>query len=93
VGVDPWVLVGAGILLVLIGFALIFLGVLGAAVGGGGGGKGRVEGGGVIMIGPIPIIFGTSSKMAVIAAVLAVVLIVLALILMRGAGQIVQAPH
>ena len=84
--VDSWSLVGAGVLLVLVGFALIFLGVLKAAWSSPGeGGGGRVEGGGVILIGPIPIIFGTSSKMALIAAALAVVLMILAVILARGA--------
>jgi uncharacterized protein (TIGR00304 family) len=76
-------LIGSGIILILIGFLLIFVGSLIAASGG----EGEVEGGGVIMIGPIPIIFGTG-RGATIAAVLAVVLMVLwivgALLLRRG---------
>jgi len=45
-------------------------------------GKGaRVKGGGVIMIGPIPIVFGTDAKWTVIAMVLAILLIVLSIFL------------
>ncbi|MEB3850976.1 MAG: DUF131 domain-containing protein [Desulfurococcales archaeon] len=73
-------LVGAGVLLVLLGFALIFLGVLRASLEGGG----RVEGGGVVMVGPIPIVFGTSLRAAVAAMVLALALMVVALLLSRG---------
>ena len=36
--------------------------------------------GGVVMIGPIPIVFGNSPRMAVVAEVLAIVLIVIAAI-------------
>ena len=44
----------------------------------------RVKGGGVIMIGPIPIIFGTDVKWTVMAIALAIVLIVLSLFLSAG---------
>ncbi len=78
---------------VMLGFALIFLGVLlvfagfffavlGKAEGG------RVEGGGVILIGPIPIIFGTSTTLAIVASILAIIMIVLMLILMFLAPRI-----
>jgi uncharacterized protein (TIGR00304 family) len=40
----------------------------------------RVKGGGVIMIGPIPIIFGSDAKWTSIAIILAIVLIVVALL-------------
>lgn len=43
----------------------------------------EVRGGGVIMIGPIPIIFGSDPKWAVIAILLAIVLVVLALVVMQ----------
>ncbi|MFP3080758.1 MAG: DUF131 domain-containing protein [Acidilobus sp.] len=42
----------------------------------------KVQAGGVIMIGPIPIIFGTSWKMTIIAIVLAIALMVIAIIFM-----------
>ncbi len=78
------VLLGAGI--AAVGFLVIFLAtVLGAGSEGGRGGKDvEVRGGGVITIGPIPIIFGTDPKWAVIAIVLAIVLIALAFLLVQS---------
>ncbi|MCE4600259.1 MAG: DUF131 domain-containing protein [Desulfurococcales archaeon] len=69
------VLVWLGLLLVFLGFILIFAGLVFEAIGSGG----RVEGGGVVIIGPIPIVFGTSGRAALLAAVLGVVLMVLAI--------------
>jgi len=40
----------------------------------------EVRGGGVVMIGPIPIVFGSDAKWASIAIVLAIVLIVVVLL-------------
>ena len=39
-----------------------------------------MRGGGVIMIGPIPIIFGTDAKWAIVAIILAIVLVLVSLI-------------
>lgn len=69
-------LVLAGIVLVIVGILLVVTGSLISI-----GSKGEVEGGGVILIGPIPIIFGTSGRAAVVAAALAVVIIVLVIVL------------
>ena len=80
---DGRTLITTGIALILIGFLLVFVGTLVAAAGG----DGDVEGGGVIMIGPIPIVFGTSKGAATFAMVLAVILMILwlaAALLMRG---------
>ncbi len=52
----------------------------------------KAEVGGVVMIGPIPIVFGTSWKMAIIAMALAVVLMVIALALMLAVGRTMSAP-
>ncbi len=41
----------------------------------------RVQGGGVVLIGPIPIIFGSDARWATIAIALAIVLVVLTIIL------------
>ncbi len=73
-------LVGLGIALIMIGVLLVFLGVLAASLGSGGG-EGEVEAGGVVVIGPIPIIFGTSSKAALAAAVLGLIMMLLALLM------------
>jgi uncharacterized protein (TIGR00304 family) len=35
----------------------------------------RVEGGGVLIIGPIPIVFGTSRRAALVAAIIGLVLV------------------
>ena len=43
--------------------------------------------GGVVMIGPIPIVFGNSPRMAVVAEVLAIVLIVIAVIVFFLLGK------
>ncbi|MGB9928426.1 MAG: TIGR00304 family membrane protein [Methanosarcina sp.] len=44
----------------------------------------RVRGGGVIMIGPIPIIFGTDRGSAKTAIILAIVLMILSFLFLRG---------
>jgi uncharacterized protein (TIGR00304 family) len=43
-------------------------------------GKAQIRGGGVIMIGPIPVIFGSDAKWTSIAIVLAIILIVIVLL-------------
>lgn len=72
-------LIGIGI--ILVGFLVVFLAT---AVSGKpseeGGRRTDVRGGGVIMIGPIPIVFGSDAKWASIAMVLAIVLIVVVLL-------------
>ena len=64
-------LVTVGILVVLAGFAVVLVSTL----GGPGEGKTEVRGGGVLMIGPIPIIFGSDMKWASVAIALAIVLL------------------
>ena len=43
----------------------------------------KIKGGGVIMIGPLPIVFGTDKKYALIAIILAIVLMTLAIVFLR----------
>ena len=80
-------LLNAGTLYAL-GIALIFIGVLVIIVAivmisvRGAKGEGRVRGGGVIMIGPIPIIFGTDRKSLKTVVLLSLVLTVLAIVAM-----------
>jgi uncharacterized protein (TIGR00304 family) len=74
-------LVFVGIGIILVGFLVVFL----ATVSSGGSseeGEKRTEvrGGGIIMIGPIPIIFGSDARWASAAIVLAIVLIVIVLL-------------
>ncbi|MCW3994552.1 MAG: DUF131 domain-containing protein [Candidatus Bathyarchaeota archaeon] len=57
---DFTVLFGLGIALIIIGIAIMVAAIILASTGGGR--KGKVKGAGVIMVGPIPIIFGTDKK-------------------------------
>jgi len=59
-------------ILILVGIILIFLGLISAG--------GKVKGGGVILIGPIPIVFG-DARFAIYAMIFALILI-LSLILL-----------
>ncbi len=43
----------------------------------------EIKAGGVIMIGPLPIVFGTDKKYALIAIILAIILMMLAIVFLR----------
>jgi uncharacterized protein (TIGR00304 family) len=63
-----------------VGFLVVFLAMMLASRSSRGGeGRTQVKGGGVILIGPIPIIFGSDAKWTSIAIVLTIVLIILVL--------------
>jgi len=63
----------AGLFLLFVGFAVLILGLmLGSRSE-----ERRVKGAGVILVGPIPIVFGSDAKWATIAVVLAIVLVLL----------------
>ena len=66
---------------VLLGFVLVFLGVLLIFIGSVGRGFSG-EYGGVVVIGPFPVIFGSNSRMAVLAGVLGVILMLLSIFLL-----------
>jgi len=67
--------------LILLGLLLIFLGMLILALSLWRTGEGRAEAGGVVIVGPIPIVFGTSQRAAVAVMALAIILTVLTLVL------------
>jgi uncharacterized protein (TIGR00304 family) len=69
-------LVTAGLLLIIVGFAVVAISLLSHP----GVTKGEVRGGGVVMIGPVPIIFGSDAKWASVAIVLAIILMVVYLL-------------
>jgi uncharacterized protein (TIGR00304 family) len=69
-------LVSAGVVFVLVGIAVILASMFYSARGKG---RSEVKGAGVIMIGPVPIVFGTDAKWVSIAIVLAIVLLILGL--------------
>ncbi len=82
-------LVTLGVVVILLGFLIIFMTSLVSARSrrreGEEGGT-EIKGGGVVMIGPIPIIFGTDPKWTSIAIVLAIILVVLSFIFMHYGG-------
>jgi uncharacterized protein (TIGR00304 family) len=68
--------------LVVVGVAIIVIAIILASTRGGIKGKGKVRGAGVIMIGPIPIVFGTDKKSVKAVLALALGLTIVMLILM-----------
>ncbi len=79
----PLVLVAIGIILALIGILLIFLSALIAQEKP----EGRVEGGAVVVIGPLPLVFGTSERVAKALMVLAIALFAVVLaVFLAGIG-------
>jgi len=73
-------LVFVGIGIILVGFLVVFLAtVMSDKSSEKGGRRTEVRGGGVVMVGPIPIVFGSDAKWASIAMVLAIVLVVVVL--------------
>jgi len=70
-------LVYLGVLLIFIGFGVIVIALLASA----GRAGGEVRGAGVVMIGPIPIVFGSDAKWASVAIALAIVLVVVSILL------------
>ncbi|MEM2896620.1 MAG: DUF131 domain-containing protein [Candidatus Bathyarchaeia archaeon] len=65
-----------GFILVLTGFAITFLATIMLMLKGKTS-KASIKGGGAILIGPIPIVFGTDKEMIKIALILLIILIIL----------------
>ncbi len=74
----PPKLITIGLATIIIGVALLLIGIIFLALRG----SGKTEYGGVIVIGPLPIVFGSSSDAVKIAVIGAIALMVLAIILM-----------
>jgi len=72
-----WKLVAAGFVLLFAGAVLIMLAALLYVARGG-----RGEVGGVIVIGPVPIVFGTSSDAVKVAVIGGIILMLLAIVVM-----------
>jgi uncharacterized protein (TIGR00304 family) len=74
-------LVFIGVAIILAGFLVVFLAMMiGSRPSEGAERRTEVRGGGVILIGPIPIVFGSDAKWTSIAILLTIVLIVLVLL-------------
>jgi uncharacterized protein (TIGR00304 family) len=78
--IDSAVLYALGIALVFVGVLVIIIGVI--LVSGSGARKGKVKSGGAILIGPIPIIFGTDKKSLKTVLLLALALTVMLVVAM-----------
>lgn len=70
-------LILGGIVLVLVGIGVIAVSMLAEGRSAGA----EVKGGGVVMIGPVPVIFGSDARWASLAMALAIILILLTLAL------------
>jgi uncharacterized protein (TIGR00304 family) len=77
-------MIAIGIALIFIGFILVAAGIFFST----GGSAGEVHGGGIIMIGPIPVVFGTDRESATLLIVLAIILIVVSVIALFLARRI-----
>ena len=66
-----------GSLLIFIGFAMVFLGMIITA------GTGHNDFGGLIMIGPIPIVFGTSPEIASSMLLLGLLILIVYLLIIK----------
>ncbi|MCD6084973.1 MAG: DUF131 domain-containing protein [Desulfurococcales archaeon] len=70
-----------GILLIFVGFIIIMLSlILSHMKPGPERREAKVSGGGVVIIGPVPIVFGTDKRMALAAAVVGAVLTIIVLL-------------
>jgi uncharacterized protein (TIGR00304 family) len=69
-------LVLIGVLLIIVGFALFFL----ATITRESREESRVEAGGVLVIGPVPIVIGTSQRIAKAVLILALALFIVAIV-------------
>ncbi len=69
--------VGFGV--ILLGIGLIILGMILSSSGTGQ--SGQIQGGGIILIGPVPIIFGTSTAMLLPLIIIAVIFMILMFVL------------
>ena len=75
---EAGILFAAGIGLIFVGIVIIIVAVLLLSIQSGG--KGKVRGGGAIIIGPIPIIFGTDRKSLKTVVLLSLALTILLLV-------------
>ncbi len=84
-------LIAIGIILIIPGFFLAAFGMMRAAKESAGSGstptgeskEEKIKGGGVILIGPVPVVFGTDKRYALILIILAIVLMLLSIIFLK----------
>ena len=71
-----------GVALILIGFAIALIAMIWLVLSNEKIGKTKVKGGGAVIIGPIPIIFGTDKESVKVILILSIALVVLLLVFM-----------
>lgn len=81
-------LVAFGITLIILGFVLTVFGMMRSAKESTGIPhkeikEGKIKGGGVILIGPVPVVFGTEKRYALLLMVLVIVLMLLAMLFLK----------
>lgn len=81
------------IILAVIGIVVIFIGFVILLLGSLKGGESKVEGGGVVIVGPIPIVIGTSERISRFLIVLAIALTVFAILLFLLTTKTVPIPR
>lgn len=86
---DWTLLIIAGSSLIILGFLLVAFGTMQEKEGAEeeipeeAGKETRVKGGGVIFIGPVPVVFGTDKKSALLIMILAIVLMILSITFLK----------
>ncbi|MFQ5887186.1 MAG: DUF131 domain-containing protein [Candidatus Hydrothermarchaeales archaeon] len=73
-------LITTGIVLIVLGMLMLFVGILAQSLGSASGSKSEVRGGGVILIGQIPIVFGTDANSVKTVLILAIILMLVVLL-------------
>ena len=83
-----------GIVLIFIGFIIVALSLIlsYAESSPAGRGEAKVSGGGVVIVGPIPIVFGTDKRAALAAAVIGAILTIVVLIVFLITSGYIQVP-
>ncbi len=84
------VLSNIAVSLILLGFVISFIAVLWLVLSNVRSGKGKVRGGGAVIIGPIPIIFGTDKETVKILLVLSIILVVSLLFLTLFSNSVLE---
>ncbi len=83
-------LIMAGSLLIILGFLLVAFGMMGKEKKGAeeerpeeAGKETKIKGGGVIFIGPVPVVFGTDKRYALLMMILAIALMLLLIVFLK----------
>ncbi len=79
-----------GLALIIIGFLLLFVYILYESLKAAKEKRVETKGGGVILIGPVPIIFGTDIESLKLVIILAIVLMIIAIIIFIYFGKIIK---